>query len=374
MKNAFFALTYYHIMFAIMYSKKIKGSNEIYLIKDYLKFDDDFVNRLKDVNIFDNVVLISEDAIRNTIVEDYQKGLFKNLNNEEISHKFDEIILPFYNYLDYKNINFYIFNTKTYIYYYAYKNNASIFYIEDGYKSVFKNKNTFLYRGKTTFLNEYINNGYIDLSLDDPHIKQIIGAPLQVEEDVKIKGKYMDVDSMQLYKDNYDEYYKIFSYLFDFEMPDFKENSCLLLTQPLSRYRYCSVIQQYLLYKKIINEALKTYDYVYIKLHPADVNIYHFKKYKNVIILKGNYPVELLSGNTKEFKEIITFDSTSLDFFGNDIKKKSILDIKERNFKNVKAFIKNYIKDERININELFKVALSKDLIKIVFSRIKRKK
>lgn len=374
MKNIFFALTYYHIMFTIMYSKNLEGSNEIYLIKDYLKFDDDFVKRLKELNIFDNVVLISEDAIRNKIVEEYQNDSFKNLTTEQISHKFDEIILPFYSYLNCDNTNFYIFNTKTYIYYYAYKNNASIIYIEDGYKSVFKNKNTFLYRGKTTFLNEYINNGYINLSLDDSHIKKIIGAPLESKEDANIKDKYINIDSMKLYQENYDEYYKIFSYLFDFKMPDFKKNSCLLLTQPLSRYRYCSVFQQYLLYKKIINNALKTYDYVYIKLHPADVNIYHFKKHKNVIVLKGNYPVELLSGNTNAFKEIITFDSTSLDFFGNDIKKKSILDIKERNFKNVKIFIENYVKDESINVNELLKIVFSKDLAKIILSRVKKKK
>lgn len=360
MKNIFFALTYYHIMFAIMYSKKITGPSELYIIKDYLEFDNGFIERLKKLNVFDNVVLIEENSIKNKLAKINKEEILEQLNDNEIAQKFDEIIIPFYSYLDYKNINFYIFNTKTYIYYYAYKNNASITYIEDGYKSVFKNQNTFIYRGKCRFLNKYINNGYINLSLDDNHIKKIIGAPLPELQNKNIVNKYLEIDFTELFNENYQKNHELFDYLFQFNFPNIKEKSCLLLTQPLNRYKYCTLINQYLLFNKMIKNALKTCDHVYIKIHPADTNIYFYKSNPKITVLKGNYPVELLSINTNKFKKIMTFDSTSLDSFDDNIEKVSILDIEDRTVDNVKAFIKDYVNGERIGFINHIRLSLKK--------------
>ena len=343
----FIALTYYHIIYSIIFCYEHKLQAKLFILKDYLAVDDELIIRLQKMNIFEEIIIFSEIDERNR--------LFAHLENNHNRPDFDKYLLTKYQKLFRQiapNAKVYIFNTYQLYAYFIFKQNYELFIIEDSYKSLEQQQQTQRFRNRYKLIIPHIGTSFPKNDFSSDKIVKIISStPYN-------NGKNWN-DKIIIW--DYKEYllkHKInlqaqLNFLFQYQNLNIKKGG-LILTQPLSRYGYCNKVEQLRVYKKMKQELLAseiTLENINIKPHPADKLSYRSLVNKTSNIMKKHFPIDLIVMEKNEFSKVITYGSTAINYFdSNSIEKKSIDTLKNKNEKKISKDIKNYIRNTKLTI------------------------
>jgi len=333
-------------MYSILYSQKLAGKSKLYLLTGYMKYDEEFKERVVSLNLFEEVLLVSERNIKKKIsaLVDEKFELMSSKQREEC---FDIVIFDHYADLLCGESVYYFFNQTNMIYYYVVRKKIAANIIEDGYKSLVTQDDYVSFISNSARINKFINDGYISLAIDVGVVSRVIGSSTLDEIKKKdFKDKYEEQDFVEMLKGASEEMISKLFHIFEYHHLDIPNNSALILTQPLASARYCYADEQYLLYKKMINKALKKVDVVHIKLHPGDRNIYRGLSNDRVRIIAGKFPIELLLVNESNYDYIYSFDSTSIK--GLEVNREKVNVYSHGKNESVTTCIKAYTRKQRI--------------------------
>ena len=312
-----------------------------------MKYDEVFKEKIANLNLFEEVILISEKKIKNKVAALNDKKLEK-LTKKQREESFDKVIFAHYKGFLCEKATYHFFNQTSMIYYYVVRNRLTAHVLEDGYKSLATQDDYAAFVSVLAKMNKFVNNGYIPLAIDPNVVDKVIGSNTQEEIKGKaFKDKYTQQDfALMLRNEKKDIVDKLF-HIFDYQNLDVPKNSALILTQPLAAFRYCYADEQYLVYKKMVNEALAKADMVHIKPHPSDRLIYRGLSNERVKIIEGKFPIELLMFNENNYDYIYSFDSTVIQALVANKEKIKIYS-REQSEKTFMASIKAYIEDEKV--------------------------
>lgn len=295
--------THFHIYTAIIRTIDSKRPSRLYVMKDYQKINDKFLNKINDLNIFEDVISFSY----GNIVGELKQALINHPDNEKMI--IEATLYQKFNYL-FNNCNVndsvYVFNDSLPDYLTLEKKFNNIFRVEDAYNS-FKREteinNDFGVWG--SILSKYRGNMFPNTHGLSDKVKNIIVSEPIDNIDEKYTNKLLVSNINDISQKHEDELRKIFTYIYDTN-EDFNENTILILTQPLGD-NYCTINEQIRLYQKIASKYRK--NDVIIKPHPADYVNYSKYGYKT---LNRNVPIEVYNLSGKKIKKAITFGSSSI--------------------------------------------------------------
>lgn len=348
-------MTYYQLMHSIALALTFEEKPMLYFTCDYIKADEALLQRIRETNIFHDVVGMSEAGFIVPFIDELRAAYGKS--NSEIDSIGDSI---FEKYLEsyyakiFKDANtaeeIYVYNDFQRHYYYVAKHFSHIIGIEDGYKSLAQQIRVHRFKGRYKLIEPFIDKYYPAPLYKNKNIKKIISSTDFPDIDDYYKSLLEVIDFAELIEKNKDSYVKALLHIFCIEGIHVKENSTLYLGQPMSRGLYCTAGENYLLHKKVIEDAIAQGQNVYIKPHPADTLDYNLYKNEHVQVLPKAFPLEVLGYTGIKFDRSISFGSTSLvgDFVNESIK---IYTNPDGKIHDIRKFVREFIKDERIQVN-----------------------
>ena len=145
--------------------------------------------------------------------------------------------------------------------------------------------------------------------------------------------KFKEVPRKELFENITEERKQLILRVFDVEeLSEVKDNSVLILTQPLSVDGLMdSDDKQYGFYKKICNRYLSEGYEVYLKPHPRDSVTY--EKMNGVKLIAQSVPMELIEMvSDVKFERIITHSSTAINFLTCGKEKEIFFDFNTREY------------------------------------------
>lgn len=347
------AITHYHLLYAISFVKKQKNKARLYICTDYLNITDEMVDSIRALAIFIKVESFSELEIRDS--------LFENMRRTRVDRTyFDSVLLKPYSkiFSEIKNDeNIYLFNIRQLHYYYIERTCKNVIVLEDGYCSLSQQLETHEFRGRYRLLNDYIGKEWPNLDLLSAEVKYIVTS-LKREEilaNKKLKKAKNEI-IVEDYIDNISSLTKKekleISNIFGYKEVKVAKKSLLIITQPLAVFKYCSKLEQYLLYKKMVIDYYEKFDCIYIKPHPKDDLSYAglIDSENKVFILDKTIPVDIMAFNGLKFEMGITFGSTSLRYLDNIKEKKIIFESNGGTRKQIQKKIKEETKEMKLEI------------------------
>lgn len=160
--------------------------------------------------------------------------------------------------------------------------------------------------------------------------------------------KFKEVPRKELFENITEERKQLILRVFDVEeLSEVKDNSVLILTQPLSVDGLMdSDDKQYGFYKKICNRYLSEGYEVYLKPHPRDSVTY--EKMNGVKLIAQSVPMELIEMvSDVKFERIITHSSTAINFLTCGKEKEIFFDF------NTREYDEKLLEKYKINKDEL---------------------
>lgn len=160
--------------------------------------------------------------------------------------------------------------------------------------------------------------------------------------------KFKEVPRKELFENITKERKQLILRVFDVEeLSEVKDNSVLILTQPLSVDGLMdSDDKQYGFYKKICNRYLSEGYEVYLKPHPRDSVTY--EKMNGVKLIAQSVPMELIEMvSDVKFERIITHSSTAINFLTCGKEKEIFFDF------NTREYDEKLLEKYKINKDEL---------------------
>ena len=145
--------------------------------------------------------------------------------------------------------------------------------------------------------------------------------------------KFKEVPRKELFENITEERKQLILRVFDVEeLSEVKDNSVLILTQPLSIDGLMdSDDKQYGFYKRICDKYLSEGYEVYLKPHPRDTITY--EKMNGVKLIAQTVPMELIEMvSDVEFERIITHSSTAINFLTCGKEKEVFYDFNTREY------------------------------------------
>lgn len=361
-KNVYFGLTYYHIVYAILHSQYSNKSSRIYVSIDYLKMSDDFYERLKKSGFFTEVIFFSEMDLRSDLFSFLEKETNINVAGPVLEEKIREYFKNIINI--YTDEDVYVFNMKQLFYGYLDFITDKIILIEDGYRSINQQITSHRFKGRFNLLEKYSGKYFPSTKIESGKIEKIIvnnisdldGQNLEIEiEELNYVNMINNLDN-----DKLNELLKVF----DVNKMEFDENIVLVLTQPLARAEYCTLLDQYLLYRKVIRELSKEGYKIVIKIHPADKNIYKALMNDNIDIIDNPYPVDLLLTENNNIKKVVSYGSTANGIIEDKAECIKIFDKDKFQYSDVNKHINNYIRNEKLNVLFTGKCNIKNEVLK----------
>ncbi len=311
--NIYIVVTYYHLLISIIKNIKNKGNNDLIIYgdtKDNNIIDNaTVINKLKKSKIFRNMYVIDR---RSDFVgyKDYSFGyqlkrifVINNLKR----YLLNKVQLDMYD-------NIVIFNDITSIGKCINKMKLKYILLEDGLDCYKNNKKIVEIKNPIKKIVKKFLYGSYQLG-ESKNIKYI---EVNCAEGVFLKGKkIIENNKMQMFNALSTKEKKEIFDLFINEKFDYSRCYNLLITQPLFQDGIVkSEEKQISVYKKIISEYCNS-SKVIIKCHPRE-DIDYMSAFVNVILLNGNFPLEVLTLNDNiKFKNVITISSTSIDMIKN---------------------------------------------------------
>lgn len=331
--------THFHIYNAIIRTVDSKRPSRLYVMKDYQKIDDKFLDKINDLNIFENVISFSN----GNIVGELNQSLINYPNNEKMI--IESMLYQKFKYL-FSECNrkdkVFIFSDDLPHWFFVSKYFNEIYRIEDAYNS-FKREVEIRWEFGIwgAFLQKYRGNIYPETHGLSDKVENILVSE-QIEDIPKeYKDKLIISNIKDITNEHQDELKDIFSYIYDINNV-MDENTILILTQPLGNY-YCTRAEQIKLYEKIASK----YDRknVLIKPHPAD-NV-DYRKY-GFKVLSKNAPIEVYNLTSKKIKKAITFGSSSIYLIDFAKEKEILFKMDDFTIEDVNVAIKEIIGKEKV--------------------------
>lgn len=348
-------MTYYQLMHSIALSLTLDEKPILYFTCDYIKADEELLQRIRETNIFHDVIGMSEASFIVPFIDElraaYSKG---NSEIDSIGDRiFEKYLEPYYSKIfcgaDTRE-EIYVYNDFQRHFYYIAKHFENIVGIEDGYKSLEQQIRIHRFKGRYKLIEPFIDKYYPAPLYRHKNIKKIISSADFPDIDDYYKNLLEVVDFAELIERNKPSYVKALLHIFCIEGIHVKENSTLYLGQPLSRAQYCNACENYLYHRKVIEAAAKRGEHVYIKPHPADTIDYHLFRNDHVEVLPKEFPLEVLGYAGMKFERTISFGSTTLvDEIANENIK--IYTDPTGKIHDIRKFVRELIQDEKLNIN-----------------------
>ncbi len=332
-------ITYYQLMYAIMHCKLSNEKAIIYISDHYIEMNDMLIDNLKELDIFHDVIRFN--------IKPVVRSFFENLKKNKPDIAFNEILDPYFQpiFKGIENRHMYIFNEFQLYYYYIEKYCKSITLVEDGYRSYVQQHRILSFKGQYRFINRYVGTYFPQIRGESPKINEyIVNSEVKPIKAHKGLIKVLDFKCMETALGE-ELLNKIYSSIFKYDHIE-SNNSALLLTQPMWRAGYCSVIEQMKLYDLICKKLLYQYDSVYIKPHPADMVSYNYLSSPRVKVLDKNFPIEVYNYEDFKFHVAYSFGSTT-NGIANYTRNSSVM-LTKSNFthqyvvKSIKNKVRNY--------------------------------
>lgn len=363
-KNVYFAITYYQIVYAILHSQQTKQKSKLFVSTDYLNMSDELYERLSESSFFEEVVFFTEKDIRDEIFTFIEKEKDFKIAGEGLRNKIDDYYKEIIKLED--NDIIYVFNIKQIFYGYIYNLPNKMILIEDGYRSIKQQLKIHKFKGRYTLLEKFEGSYFPKTTIEDEKFKKFIINDIKDTKDLNLNLDVEEFNYVKMFNNLSNEKLNELLDIFNMNEEYFEddEDVVLVLTQPLARAQYCSILQQYLVYKRLINQLKAEGSKVIIKLHPADKNIYSPLESKNVEVINTPYPVDLMLFKNKNIKKVISYGSTATDIMEDKVECIKIFDKEHFSHQDVSTHIKQYIKNVRLNILVSGKCYVSDNVIK----------
>lgn len=348
-------MTYYQLMHSIALALTFKEKPILYFACDYIKADEALLQRIRETDIFHDVVGMSEASFIVPLFDELRSVYGKS--NSEIDKIgdsiFEKYLEPYYAEIFRDadtNEEIYIYNDFQRPFYYVAKHFSQIVGVEDGYKSLEQQLRIHRFKGRYKSVEPFIDKYYPAPLYRNRNVKKIISSIDFPNIDAYYKDLLEVVDFAELLERNKPSYVKALLYIFCIEGIHVKENSTLYVGQPMSRALYCTAGENYLYHRKVIQSAIERGENVYIKPHPADTLSYKLFRNDRIEVLPQEFPLEVLGYSGMIFDRSISFGSTSLvdDFVDESIK---IYSDSTGRIHDIRKFISEFVKDEKIQIN-----------------------
>jgi hypothetical protein len=333
----------------------------LYVLTDYLKMPDSFLDELRLTNVFHSVTHMDYSVFYREFAPELKatEGLTESEVDVIGNSLFEKYLVPYFSDLfanaD-KDDEMQIFHDLGWFWYYVEKNFDNIVVVEDGYRAFEQYVKVQTPTGLYPLLAPFIAKYHPPHMFTSEKINKIISSCDFPELDTSYRKKLVVSDYLEEINRNKDEFTKIITKLFKFEGIDIDGKSVLYLTQPLDRSTYCTARQYYKLNKKIIGSEVDDGYKVYIKPHPAERINFKLFTNDNVIQLPQSLPAEVINYSGIEFDKGLTFHSTSLRLMNNVKTKEVMLDVEELTRSSVNAFLKKFVGDTTINISFYLKI------------------
>jgi hypothetical protein len=145
------------------------------------------------------------------------------------------------------------------------------------------------------------------------NVSRIISSCAYEGDDAYYKERIQVVDFKDLVNRHKDRFTHILFDLFDIPELEIPENSSLILTQPLARAKYCTLLEYYLFIRRMVHDELERGNTVYIKPHPADTLDMKLFAVDGVTVLPKSMPSEVFNYIGIKFGRGLSFNSSALN-------------------------------------------------------------
>lgn len=340
--------TYYQLMHSIALALTFKEKPNLYVTMAYLDLDEDFLDRIRETGIFNLVKGINRRGENRRFRTELRKtrGMDDRAIDEIGTSLFETYLEPHFEeeFRDAdKNEEIYVYNDFQWNYYYLEKHFKEIVGLEDGYNSFPQYVSVHEASGDMALLEPFIKKGYFPQPLyRSPKIKKIICNSAYENENLDdfYREKMIVWDYKEIIGLNRDRFRDAVLHIFRLDEVDIKDNSSLVLGQPLDRAKYCDSIRNYLLTRRMIADEVSQGHTVYYKPHPADENDSRMQAGENIVILPQDFPVEILQYQNKRFARAVTMFSTAASTIGFADEMKKYYDDPDATHQDLKDFIK----------------------------------
>lgn len=348
-------VSYYHLLHAIATALSLDEKPALVVCTEFTKMEDSLVDNIRASGVFNSVIKTdTKDFLYDFLVE-LKKT--KGKDDDDIktigTRLFDEYIDSYY-YSKFKGLDFeddiYIYTDFHLILYSVNKHFNNIILCEDGYKVMYKRYSVYKIFGYFKMLKRFIAiDAYPKMAFECDKISTLLCSGDYDGLPEHLRKKVVVWDYKEAVRNHYEEYKKVINEIFPIEHIDIQKNAVLLIEQPLYRTDFCSDLEYYLFYKKLVTE-LSENQQVIIKPHPAGKKAVDVFENERTTVLPKWMPVECLNYANTCFDEIVTFYSSSLELIDNTKRQTALINQNTVNKEHPVDFIHEYIDGEVIDI------------------------
>lgn len=353
--KSFVVMTFYQLMHATAMTLELKEKTNLFFISNYLGVDEVFLDRVRDTGLFNSVVRLDQEENMGPYHAAMEKT--EGMSPKEIdkigNSIFEKYLEPYYS-KKFANADFnddiYVYNDFQRPYYFISKHFKTIIGVEDGYGSLSQQMKVHHFKGRYAWVVPFLGKYYPEPLYKNPKITKIISSRTFGDLPEYYQKKLEVLDFKDLMEKNKDDFIKAQLKIFNLENIEIKDGGILILSTPLSRGKFCDSIDNFILYKKLIEEEKANGRKIFIKPHPADVAVdYKLYEDEQVTVLPRQFPIELLEYQGVKFSKSISFGSTAIV---DNLCDESVIMYQGNNKPDdIKAFIQDYVQNEFITLN-----------------------
>lgn len=297
-------ITHYHLYVSCLYAAASGRKSRLYIYRDYAKFTDSLVARVRESGLFEKVVLFSNDNTVSSLFEELEK------RPEEA-----DTIIPTFLYPKFRNIfrgcnpledTVYIFSDTHPYWYYIERCFKHIIKLEDAYNSFDREVKSFKLYGIWAGIEKYAGTVFPEINFKSARIEKIIVSSWPEDIPSFYYDKIEVLDTKELNIKHYARMKDIMLSIYEIDASQFKSDSVLLLTQPLALFNYCTKGEQKELYRTMCKDINK--ERLLIKPHPGDKMNYRFL---GGTILPKDVPMEMYNYLDVSIQQVVSFGSSA---------------------------------------------------------------
>ncbi len=355
--KSFVVMTYYQLMHSIAMALTLEEKPLLYFSKHYLNAKDEFIDRIRDCGVFADVVGITgrgdfvEFVGELQITRDYTEEEIDEVGNSIFEKHLEPMYAELFKDADLED-TIYVYNDFQYHFYYIEKHFKDIVGIEDGYASLKQQLKVHRFVGDQELLLPFLGKYYPQPLYQSPKIKKIISSCWFDDIPDEYKEKVEVLNYNDLIHQNYEAFSKALMDIFD-DVRDLEieDGGVLFLGQPLARSRYCTRAEEYMLIKKAMLKEVAAGRQVYFKAHPANTVHIGVYEWEGIHLLPAAFPVEVLNYKGCTFEKVLSFGSTGVDTLTCVKGAEKIFENQGASVKEIRRFIKENTKDDRVVID-----------------------
>jgi hypothetical protein len=200
-------------------------------------------------------------------------------------------------------------------------------------------------------LSKFYGKYYPEPMWKSASVQYIISSLEYLGDDAYYRGKVRVIDFHDLVNQNKGKFVETIKALFDLDEMEIPAQSALILSQPLARAKYCTIVEYYLFIRKIIRMEQANGHAVYIKPHPADNLNMKLFMHDGVVVLPMNMPSEVLNYVDVKFAKGYSFNSTSIGTCEFLESYELLYKGTAHTYEDFKSSIKNFVRGEKLIVD-----------------------